>query len=631
MSSIADAFTVAGRLYAAGNLQAAEQQAWEILAVEPNHGESLRMIGVIAHQNGDLGKALDFLNRSLLCNNARADTWKNRGDLYLSTGDARSAVSDYEQALRLQPIFVDVFNNIGVALQQLGHFASAAKYFQEAIRLRPSLANAHNNLGNVLREQGKLAEAGAAYAKALELAPDYADAAYNFAICLHEQGELDQAVAHYRHALRLNPNWANAYNNLGSALKEQGLLDEAITQFQEALKHAPEHALAIYNLSELAAVGQYAFPPSQLETVKALVARDSVPPLERSLGGFALATVYNRQGNYDEAFAYCRQANELRRGIRAEGTMPFDPTGHRALVERIIATHDDAYFQDVRAWGFDTDMPIFIIGMPRSGTTLVEQILASHPLVFGAGEIDEVPRFSARFKTRAAVDFYTDKVVPTKEAARELAATYLAYLTSLSKGADRVTVKTLENVLHLGVIATLFPRARIIHCRRDPLDICVSCYFQNFREIDFAWSLEDIGAYYCAYERLMAHWARVLPLPIHEVVYEQLIHDQEVVTRDLLGFCGLHWDEHCLNFFNTRRVVRTASSVQVRKPMTAKAIGRWINYRTHLGPLFKALGRFADKNDYRLAKLGEATKARAMVRTANSQKDTRIPADALVD
>lgn len=131
-------------------------------------------------------------------------------------------------------------------------------------------------------------------------------------------------------------------------------------------------------------------------------------------------------------------------------------------------------------------MPIFIIGMPRSGTTLVEQILASHPLVFGAGEIDEVPRFSARFKTVAAVDFYTDKVVPTKEAARELAATYLAYLTSLSKGADRVTVKTLENVLHLGVIATLFPRARIIHCRRDPLDICVSCYFQNFREIDFA-------------------------------------------------------------------------------------------------------------------------------------------------
>jgi tetratricopeptide (TPR) repeat protein len=631
MPSIAEAFTMAGRLYAAGNLPGAEQQAWAILSVEPTHAESLRMIGVIAHQTGDLGKALDFLNRSLLCNNARSDTWKNRGDLYLATGDARSAISDYEQALRLQPIFVDAFNNIGVAFQQLGQFTSAVNYFQEAIRLRPSLANAHNNLGNVLREQGKLADAGAAYAKALELAPDYADAAYNFAICLHEQGELDQAVTHYRHALRLNPNWANAYNNLGSALKEQGLLDEAIGQFQEALKHAPEHALAIYNLSELAAVGQYVFPSSQLETMKASVARETVPPLERSLVGFALATVYNKQGNYDEAFAYCREANELRRGIRQEGTLPFDPEGHRALVERIVAAHDDAYFQSVRDWGTDTDMPIFIIGMPRSGTTLVEQILASHPLVFGAGEIDEVPRFSPRFATRAAFDFYTDQLLPTMEAARALAADYLKYLGQLGKGAGRVTVKTLENVFHLGVIATLFPRAHIIHCRRDPLDTCVSCYFQNFREIEFAWSLEDIGAYYCAYEKLMAHWGRVLPLSIHEVVYEQLIHDQETVTRDLLGFCGLDWDERCLNFFNTRRVVRTASSVQVRKPMTAKAIGRWILYRAHLGPLFKALGRFADKNDYRLAKLAEATKARIMSRTANLQKGAPIPADVLAD
>lgn len=630
MPSIAEAFMVAGRLYAAGDLQAAEAQAWAILNIEPTHAESLRMIGVIAHQTGDLGKALDYLNRSLLCNNARADTWKDRGDLYLTTGELRSAVSDYEQALRLQPIFVDVFNNIGVALQQLGQPASAAHYYREAIRLRPSLASAHNNLGNVLREQGKLDEAAAAYAKALELLPDYADAAYNLGLCLHEQGELDSALAHYRHALRLKSGWANAHNNLGSALKEQGLLDEAITQFQEALKHAPEHALALYNLSELAAVGQYVFAPSELECLQGLVARETVTPLERSLGAFALATVYNRQGDHDQAFAYCRQANELRRGKWQPGTVPFDPVGHRALVERIVATHDEAYFEAVKDWGTETDMPIFIIGMPRSGTTLVEQILASHPLVFGAGEIDEVPRLSPRFKTRAAVDFYTDKLLPTVGAARALAADYLKYLTKLSKGASRVTVKTLENVLHLGVIATLFPGARIIHCRRDPMDICVSCYFQNFRDIEFAWSLEDIGVYYGAYEKLMAHWARVLPLPIHEVVYEELIHNQERVSRKLLDNCGLDWDEHCLSFYNTRRVVRTASSVQVRKPMSTKAIGRWKRYRAYLEPLFKALGPCVPSD------AGVVSAAAVpLTRRAQGKRDRRadecVPAEASAD
>src|SRR5262249_15369034 len=162
--------------------------------------------------------------------------------------------------------------------------------------------------------------------------------------------------------------------------------------------------------------------------------------------------------------------------------------------------------------------------------------------------------------------------------------------TLLGRGAARVTIKTLGNFALLGLIATLFPRARIIHCRRDPLDVCLSCYFQDFQKIVFAWSLDDIGAYYRAYEKIMAHWASVLPSQIHEVSYETLVHGQEQVTRGLLAFCGLDWDERCLAFFNTRRVVRTASTVQVRKPISTQAIGRWKHYRGHLGRLFGALG-----------------------------------------
>jgi hypothetical protein len=160
----------------------------------------------------------------------------------------------------------------------------------------------------------------------------------------------------------------------------------------------------------------------------------------------------------------------------------------------------------------------------------------------------------------------------------------------LGKGAARVVFKNLENFLHLGVIATLLPGARIIHCRRDPLDVCLSCYFQNFTHISFAWSLDDIGAYHRSYEKLMAHWQSVLPLEIHEIRYEDLVQDQEGVTRNLLTFCSLDWDERCLSYFKTRRAVRTASALQVRKPIFTSAVGRWKLYRSHLGPLFSALG-----------------------------------------
>jgi hypothetical protein len=171
----------------------------------------------------------------------------------------------------------------------------------------------------------------------------------------------------------------------------------------------------------------------------------------------------------------------------------------------------------------------------------------------------------------------------------ELANAYLDQLADLGKGAARVTVKTLSNFLHLAEIATLFPGARIIHCRRNPFDLCLSCYFQNFKDMAFAWSLEDIGICYRAYEKLMAHWSGVLPLPIHEVIYEELVDNQEPITRKLLNFCGLDWDERCMAFFKTRRVVRTASTIQVRKPISRQAVGRWQHFRSHLGPLFAAL------------------------------------------
>jgi hypothetical protein len=314
--------------------------------------------------------------------------------------------------------------------------------------------------------------------------------------------------------------------------------------------------------------------------------------VERSLFCFTLAGEHARAGHTDEAFAAYRQAYELRRGLLQDRGQAFDAARHRAYVDRLIAAFDPAYFRRAAGWGSDSELPVFVVGMPRSGSTLVEQILASHPQVFGAGELGELPRLTARLAKAAgsADPQRTPLPLPDEATARQLAAALLGQLTRLGGGATRVVAKTLENFLLLGVIATLFPRARVIHCRRDPLDVALSCYFQNFQSLDFTWSLDDIAAYYREYERLMAHWHRVLPLPIHEVCYEDLVRRQEEVSRALLAHCGLDWDERCLAFFENRRAVRTASTLQVRKPISTQSIGRWQRYRAHLGPLLSALG-----------------------------------------
>ena len=340
-----------------------------------------------------------------------------------------------------------------------------------------------------------------------------------------------------------------------------------------------------------AAEGFCPIEPNEIIRVKALLNSGRGSASDRVLCCFAVGAVHDKLGLYDEAFEYFRLGNDLKKRLLQEQNLAFDAQAHRAFIDKIIATYSDTYLRDVKDWGVASGVPIFIVGMPRSGTTLVEQILASHPQVFGAGEKENVLEFITRRPVKRNLDCVAMSLPVNEDTAKERAGEYLDRLAKLSQSAARVTIKTNENYMHLGLIAVLFPGAYIIHCRRDPLDVCLSCYFQNFHSSDFVWSLEDIGAYYREYEKIMVHWARALPMKIYELNYDDLVQNQEHVTRDLLAFCGLDWDERCLTFYNTRRAVSTASVIQVRKPMYDQAIGRWKHYRSHLGPLFQALGR----------------------------------------
>ncbi len=596
MASAVNIYEMAMDCLKVGDYPQAEQYFWSFLGNNPNHAEALRYLGLLARQRGDLDQAIDFFNRSLISNSINAQTWMNLGDARLQRGEYKKCAANFEAAVQLRPDLHEAHNNLGVALQHLGELERSVACFRRASELNPANAEIFNNLGNALAKIGNHAAAVAAYEQGRRLDPQKAEIAYNMGTSLHKQGAIDQAVVYYREALRLNPNYPDASNNLATALKESGSLDEAIVQYRETIRLLPVHALAHYNLSEMVSTGHYSFPSEEIEKIKNFLATDRCSPISRSLYCFALGTVYHRQGSYDQAFAYYQEANALRKRNLVETERAFDVEQHRAMIERLSAAYNREYFQKVPKWGLETELPIFIVGMPRSGSTLVEQILASHPRVFGAGELGDIPRLLSQLANGNPAVPTSGPMLNDERATRAAAAVFHERLVQLGTGADRVTVKTLENFLHLGVIATLFPKARIIHCRRDPLDLCLSCYFQNFNDLNFSWDLDDIAAYYVSYVKLMDHWSKVLPLRIHKVSYEELVSDQEAVTRALLAYCGLPWDARCLSFFETRRVVRTASSVQVRKPISGQAVGRWKKYQAHLGPLFKALGISPEKS-----------------------------------
>ena len=270
----------------------------------------------------------------------------------------------------------------------------------------------------------------------------------------------------------------------------------------------------------------------------------------------------------------------------------FDQAKHRSLVDNLIAVFTPEFLEKTRKFGIDSETPIFVVGLVRSGTTLVEQILASHPEVHGAGERKEIDQLAVTMHTQIQgaepYPLCLDRLNPGM--ARSLAYGYLQRLAVEAGTASRIVDKMPHNYLHLGLIAMLFPRGRIVHCRRDPMDVCASAYFQNFKWMTHAASIDDIAFYYREYTRLMEHWRRVLPMPIHEVVYEEMVADTEAMSRKLVSACGLEWDERCLAFYRTKRTVQTASKLQVRQPIFNRSVGRWKPFRVPPGTAAFGLG-----------------------------------------
>lgn len=505
-----------------------------------------------------------------------ADGHTNLGAALIAEGTFDDAIAHCRRALSIEPANGAAHANLGAALAAKRSFTEAINHYQTALAITPGNAGVHYNLAIAFVAQGRVNDAIAHYRFALALQPDCAHAHNNLANLLEAQGASDLALAHYGSAVALNPRHAEAHNNLGNMLRERGDLSGALGHYNRAIENAPANPEIHFHRSEIRTF--HAGDP-ELTALETLARDPKVSMAKRPYIEFALAKALEDTGDYPRAFAHLAIGNGLkRRQIRYDENL---------LLQRF---HDTAVLFDrelldgLAGEGDPSPTPIFVVGMPRSGSTLIEQILASHPQVHGAGELPNLPHAAAGFSI---------SVAGLKGGTmRRIAANYLSSLPALPPGKTRIVDKLPSNLFAIGLIRLILPNAKIIHSVRNPVDTCFSCYSRLFSDGQhFSYDLAELGRYYRRYAELMAHWRSVLPSGVMlEVSYEDVVGDLEGQTRRLLDFCGLSWDDRCLSFHRTARPVKTASAVQVRRPLFRTSVDRWRRYEVFLGPLLQELG-----------------------------------------
>jgi tetratricopeptide (TPR) repeat protein len=544
------------------------------LTVKAGSAEILCNLANALWQLGQQPEALNATERALALDPHSSMAHNILGLLRAASGQRAEAVASYRRSLALNPRYVEALNNLGNVLRDLGQRHEALPCYRRAIELDPQRADSHYNLGNTLFELRRLEEAAVSFRRAIALQPAYPQAHLGLAAVLRVQGGPSEAEASTRAALAIDANCVEALTLLAELSADRGQFAAAQQLFERALVLDPASSVAYCGIAAHRRMSHE--DVAWLRGVEGLLAKPLPLGQEISLH-YALGKYFDDVGRYDEAFASYRQANELSKRYGAHY--------HRAKltrrIDRAIAGFDAAYLRRCHTRACDSQLPVFIVGMPRSGTSLTEQILASHPSVFGAGEVrfwDDA--FGAMEKAGLGSESAAS-LIP------QMARDYLGRVTAISAGAPRVTDKMPANFLYAGLIHAVFPRARIIHMQRHPLDTCLSIYFQNFFNMArYGNDLTDLAHYYGEYLRITDHWRALLPAEaLLEVPYEALLEDQAGWTHRLLEFIGLPWDARCLDFHRTERVVITASRWQVRQKLTRASVGRWHHYEKHLAPL----------------------------------------------
>jgi tetratricopeptide (TPR) repeat protein len=493
---------------------------------------------------------------------------------------ARGAYADaadlYRSVLEIDSHNAGALSNLGTALSRLGLLAEAEQHLRRAVMLQPDHVEAHCNLGVVLRGRGELHESELWLQRAVKLNPNFAEARVNHGITLLGLGRVREAKSRFAKVLKTAPRNAEALFLTGHVARIDGRFDEAETRYRQALEINPRMPDA---LAAIPGVRKMTTADAEwLKAAKEIAERAPTPAEETDLR-FAIGKYCDDVEDFEQAFSSFKRANQL---LKASAN-PYQPDAHTFFVEDMIRIYTPEAIVSVREGVSASNKPVFVVGMPRSGTSLVEQIIASHPSAKGAGELgfcDDSMR---------AHDSALRQGLLSEAARKKRAEVYLRALEAEAGDALRIIDKAPINSDYLGPIYSVFPNARIIHMRRDPIDTCLSCYFQQFSTaMNFAMDLSDLAHYFRQHQRLMTHWRAVLPKEsILDLPYADLVADQESWTRKILDFLGLEWDEQCLDYYKTERQVLTASAWQVRQKIYKTSVARWRNYERFIGPLLE--------------------------------------------
>jgi tetratricopeptide (TPR) repeat protein len=566
------------QLHMAGQLEEAFSIYHQVLGKEPRNAEANYLLGTLVYQTGDVSMAQKLIGNAIRIDPSKPEYHNNLGLVLQAVGNNQKAAHSFRRAIKLNSEFSDAINNLGIILKNEGDADQAEKMFRDALRLQPNFIESWNNLGGVLEEKGSTNEAIECYKISIKISPEIALTHYNLGIAYKKAGQSDAALASYNCAVLLDPNLSQVHQNVGVIFQELGRFDEAIACFRKALDINPESIEALYSLSLSRKFDAYTDDVQMMENI---FLKSETSTFNKIQLGFGLGKIYEDLKNYEKAFTYIDQANLLKRQ-----TYFYNVDADVQIFKSIAETFNNTFFESRNGYGIEDRSPIFIIGMPRSGTSLMEQILSNHPDIHGAGELPDLPNIC--FSHGKIIDSaFTDKTAGLNaENFRDMALKYVSVLRSHSSQSPHVTDKMPENYYYVGMIKLMMPNAKIVHCQRDAMDTCLSNLKNNF-EIDtlYAYDQKELGTYHLAYAELMAHWNKILPGFILNIQYEDLVSSPEQMIRKILDYCGLEYSGDCLNFHKSTRIVRTASLYQVRQPMYKSSVKSWQHYERQLEPL----------------------------------------------
>ena len=551
------------------------------IEVDNDNVEAHSNLGTALKELERLDDAVAHYRKAIDINPDYAKAHNNLGTVLSELGRQDDAVAHFRKAIEIDPGYAKAHSNLGTALSELGRQDDAVVHFRKAVDIRPDYAEAHNNLGTALKKLGRSEDAVTHYRKSIDIRPDNADAHSNLGTTLSELGRQDDAVAQFRKAIEIDPDHAKAHSNLGTALSELGRLDEGVAHYRKAIEINPEFAEAYRHLTFSKTYSKY---DDDIRVMEEIFAQPDIPDEQRMHLAFGLGKSFEDLQQYEKAFEFFAEGNAIKRK-----SFNFEIEKWDTYFKKLKATLDSSLFRRHQGVGCADETPIFILGMPRSGTTLIEQILASHREVHAAGELVTLSKtIEASFDERT---YPKDILHVDGDVFERLGGEYIHQVREKSKEATFITDKMPHNFIHVGMIKLMLPNAKIIHCKRCPKDTCLSIFKTYFANVDhtYAYDQNELGQYYNLYLELMEHWQSVLPGFIHEIQYEDVVSDQEAQTRALLAHCDLEWDDACLSFHKTDRPIKTASAAQVRQPIYKGSVQSWKRYETQLAPLLEAL------------------------------------------